>query len=71
MENAELEVPAMPCSCVMLLASMVLVMGDIVARVLLEFSLLIAIGKGVVVKRSWKGGQSSRRQSFAVNMKKG
>ena len=52
MEKEELEIFALLCSCVMLLATMALVMGDIVARVFFETSLLIAIGKGVAVNRS-------------------
>ena len=44
MENEELELFALPCSWVMLLVTMALVMGDIVAYVLFETSLLIAIG---------------------------
>ena len=52
MENEELELAAIPCSCVMLLASTVLVMADIIALALFETSLLIAIGQVVGDKRS-------------------
>ena len=62
MDDEELELFAVPCSCVMLLATMALVMGDIVALALFETSL--------ETNEVDKEDNDAKGQAFTVNVVK-